>query len=130
MEAENTVEFYYEKLKDCKNPGPILASHFADLYGVPVNKSIIILCNQLIKTFGRFTVFFAFIDLHGSYPDLDLNQNVRPLIYRICSRKFESAHGDLFVQAHTPLDSYLSSIDKELKAIKKRKFKLPTSEGL
>jgi hypothetical protein len=128
MDWENTSEFFYEKLKNTTNPGTVLAAHFGSLYNVDVTKSIIILCNRLIKVFGRFTVFFAILDMAGSYPNL--TDNPYPLLYTICKRKFEAAHGDLFTKAHEPLDAFLSSIDKELRELKKKKTKAPSSEGL
>lgn len=128
-DMENTVEYYYEKLKNATNVGTVMAAHFASLYDVQPSKGIIIMCNRLVKTFGRFTVFFSIVDMAGSYPEP--MENPYPLLYTICKRKFEAAHGDLFIQSYEPLDNFLSSIDKELKTVQKQKrLKIPSSEGL
>lgn len=130
-EMENTAEFYYEKLKTATDPGRILSALFSSLYSVETTRTIIIMCNKLIKVFGRFTLFFAILDMAGSYPDL--TDNPYPLLYTICKRKFEAAHGDVFLQSHESLDSFLSSIDKELLQIQKKnkkKIDVPSSEGL
>jgi len=127
-EMENTVEFYYEKLKGTTNPGTVLAVWFGSLYSVDASKSIIIMCNRLIKVFGRFTVFFAILDMAGSYPEL--SENMYPLLYTICKRKFETAHSDSTIQSHESLDKYVAEMEKKAVAIGKSKKKLPDSEGL
>lgn len=128
MEAENTSEFFYEKLKGSTNPGAVLAAHYCSLYSMEMSKNVVIMCNRLIKVFGRFTVFFSILDMAGSYPELV--ENPYPLLYTICKRKFETAHGDILIPSHESLDNLLSSIDKELKQIRKKNIKIPSSEGL
>lgn len=125
---ENSAEFFYEKLKSDSNPGAILASFYCSLYDIPVSKSEIIMCNRLIKVFGRFTLFFSILDMSGSYPDKP--DNTYPLLYTICKRKFESAHGASVIQSREPLDSFINSITKDINRQKKSKIKIPSSKGL
>lgn len=128
-EFENNSEFYYEKLKDSEKPGTVIAAFYCSLYNVPTSKQLVFMCNKLLSVFGRFTVFFALIDMAGSYPTVE---NAYPLWYTICKRKFEAAHGDVFSRSHESLDGFLSSLDKELAQLKRRKKELdiPSSEGL
>jgi hypothetical protein len=125
---ENTSEFFYEKLKSTDSPGTILASLYSTLYDISPSRKEVIMCNKLVKVFGRFTVFFSILDMAGSYPDGV--ENPYPLLYTICKRKFESAHVDATVQARQSLDPYVDSLRKDLERIKKQKAKIPPSEGL
>jgi hypothetical protein len=125
---ENTSEYYYEKLKTDERPGNVLASLYCSLYDKDITRSEIILCNRLVKVFGRFTVFFSIMDMVGSYPNG--TDNPYPLLYTICNRKFQSAHGDSTIQSRTSLDSYIETMEKEAEKVKKQKIKIPSSEGL
>jgi hypothetical protein len=128
-EFENNSEYYYEKLKDSDKPGAVISAFYCALYNVSPSRTLVTMCNKLLKIFGRFTVFFALIDMAGSYPEVE---NPYALWYTICKRKFEAAHGDVFSRSHESLDPFLSSLDKELAQLKRRKKELdiPSSEGL
>lgn len=125
---ENSSEFYYEKLKNTTNPGPVLAALFGSLYDIVPTRSEIIMMNRLIKVFGRFTLFFSVLDMAGTYPDKV--ENPYPLLYTICKRKFEHSHSDSFIQSHESLDKFLDGVEKELNILKKSKIKVPSSKGL
>lgn len=125
---ENTSEFYYEKLKSSTNPGPILASLLCILYDKEVSRSEVIMCNKLVKVFGRFTTFFSIIDMAGSYPDYP--ENPYPLLYTICKRKFEAVHNGVTTQARESLDGYIANIEREIEKMKKQKLRIPSSKGL
>lgn len=125
---ENSTEFYYEKLKSDNNPGAILAAFYSSLYDIQTTKSEIMMCNRLIKIFGRFTVFFSILDMAGTYPNRP--EVVYPLLYTICKRKFESAHGDSIIQARESLDSFINNMNKEISKQRKSKIKPPSSKGL
>lgn len=60
---ENVSEFFYEKLKDSKNPGVVLAQFYAEILERESGRSEIIMLNKLIKVFGRNSVFFAIMNL-------------------------------------------------------------------
>lgn len=126
---ENNSDYYYSQLKDTDRPGNVMASFYCVLYNVAMTRETLIMCNKLLKVFGRFTVFFSLVDMYGSYPQVD---EPYKMWYTICRRKFEAAHGDVFSRSYEPLDTYLSSIDKELAQARKRnkKLKIPPSEGL
>lgn len=60
---ENISEFFYEKLKSSTNPGVVLAQFYAEILDRESGRSEIIMLNKLIKVFGRFSVFFAIMNL-------------------------------------------------------------------
>lgn len=125
---ENSAEFYYEKLKGSLSPGAVISALYCSNYGIEISRTQIIMFNRLIKMFGRFTVFFAVIDLLGTKQE----QPEEPYgyIYAICKRKFETAHGEATTQAREPLDRFISDLDKQIKATKNKKLKIPSTKGL
>lgn len=125
---ENTAEFFYEKLKSPANTGAVLAAHLSSLYETEITKSAIIMCNKLVRIFGKFTVFFAIIDMAGSYPQPV--ENPYPLLYSICKRRFEQSHVGSLIQSHESLDKFILGLDKEIAQRKKTKVKAPSPEGL
>lgn len=127
---ENSSEFYYEKLRTADNPGVILASFYCSLYDMKVTRSEIIMFNRLVKTFSRFTVYFAVLDMVGSKPNgID---SPYPYLYEICKRRFETTHVDSILQARDSLDKEIKKIDEEIEKLEKsrKKLKIPSSEGL
>lgn len=125
---ENSAEFYYEKLKNDEKPGNILAAMYSSLYGIPITRSEIIMCNRLISVFGRFTVFFSILDMTGTYPQQP--ENPYPLLYTICKRRFEGAHVDSIIQSRENLGAFITKLDKDIQQLKKSKIKFPSSKGL
>lgn len=124
---ENTSEFYYEKLKKAENPGVILATFYCALYGVDVGKSEIIMFNRLLRTFGRFTIFFSILDVAGSKPTK--MESPYAYIYEVCKRRFESAHIDTVAQSRRLLDKFIESLDEEIERNSRKKLKIPPLEG-
>lgn len=125
---ENSSEFYYEKLKTGEKSGAVLASFFCSLYDKPLTKSEIIMFNRLVKVFSKFTVFFAVLDVAGSYPELE--GNVYPLLFTICKRRFETAHPDSTLQSRESLDGFIANIEKEIERLGKKKIGIPPPKGL
>lgn len=125
---ENTVEFYYEKLKTTDTPGRVLAALMCSLYSKDVTKAEIILCNGLLKAFGRFTVFFAIVDMAGTYPEGV--EHPRAMLYTIAKKRFENAHIGSTIQARESLDSFLSNLEKQISKVEGKKLKIPSSKGL
>ncbi len=127
-EMENQAEFFYEKLKNQANPGLVLIEFYAEVTKLPTGRSEIIMINRLIKLFGRFTVYFAIMDLVRY--DGKLTGQVFPLLYTICRSRFERAHDTVFSASHESLDKQLNQLEKELEKSKKAKGKFPSPEGL
>lgn len=126
-EMENQAEFYYEKLKVSTNPGQVLLEFFREVTGLQAGRAEIILINQYIKKFGRFTVYFSILDL-SRYDNLE--GDIRGLLHKICMSRFEKIHTGVFMPAQESLDRLLRELDKEREKAKKSKGKVPTSEGL
>lgn len=125
---ENSSELYYQKLENTTNPGAILAGMYCSLYNVEPTRSEIISMNRLIKVFGRFNVFFGILDMAGGYPDKV--DNMYTLLFAICKRKFEAAHAGAFVNSYESLDRVIDKIQLEAEKLRKKKIKIPSSEGL
>jgi hypothetical protein len=125
---ENSSEFYYEKLKTSDSPGNILAAMYSTLYDITVSRREVMMCNKLVRVFGRYITFFSIIDMAGSYPEQP--ETPLPLLYTICKRRFESAHSDSTIQSRQSLDSYINEIQKDIERVNKQKAKIPSSEGL
>ena len=130
-EMENQAEFYYEKLKISVNPGQVLLEFFREMTDKEAGRAEIIMINRLIKMFGRFTVYFAIMDL-SKYQSDQLNGNLYPLLYTICKSRFEKIHNDTFSPAHESLAREIASLEKEAEKVRKAaaKMKVPSSEGL
>lgn len=125
-QMENQAEFYYEKLKSQLNPGQVLLEFYKEVTGRTDGLGII-LVNKLIKMFGRFTTYFAIMEL-AKYDKLQ--GNVFPLLLTICKNRFEKANDIIFSASHESLDKYLRELDKEREKAMKSKGKIPSSEGL
>ena len=126
---ENRIEYYYEQLKDTITPGITIAEYYCSLYGIEKTKSETILFNRLVGVFGRFTVFFAVNGMRGTYPTPP--ENVFPLLYRICSNRFEETHGESALQSRENLTKVIRDIQQQIAEQRRaRKFTPPSSEGL
>lgn len=128
-EMENQAEFYYEKLKITTNPGQVLLEFFREMTSLVAGRAEIIMINRLIKMFGRFTVYFALMDLSKIEK---LEGNLYPLLYTICKNRFERIHNDTFSPAHESLVREINLLEKEAEKIRKTasKMKVPDAEGL
>lgn len=125
-EMENQAEFYYEKLKESTNVGRDLLEFFTIMTGKDFG---IIMMNKLVKIFGRFTVYFAIMDL-SKYQSDQLNGNLYPLLYAICKGRFERIHSNAFSAQYESLNKLVKELGKEREKARKSKGKVPTSEGL
>lgn len=128
-EMENQAEFYYEKLKVSVNPGQVLLEFFREMTGKEAGRSEIIMINRLIKMFGRFTVYFAIMDL-SKYESDKITGNLYPLLYTICKGRFEKIHVESFIASHESLDRFLKEMEKEREKAHRSKGKIPSAEGL
>lgn len=128
-EMENQAEFFYEKLRISTNPGQVLLEFYRDIINENAGRSEIIMINRLVKLFGRFTVYFAIMDL-SKYDSKDLTGNLFPLVYTICRSRFERVHNVSMDVSQEPLDKMLKELDKEREKARRSRGKVPTSEGL
>ena len=129
-DMENQAEFYYEKLKSNANQGQVLLEFFREMTGLDGGRASIIMINKLIKLFGRFTVYFAIMDLSKN-DKLENGVNLYPLLYTICRNRFERIQNDaVLTVSHESLEKYLKELDKERETAKRSKGKIPDSEGL
>lgn len=130
MEKENVAEFYYEKLKASTNPGLILATLYKELLNRQITKSEIIMYNRLVKIFGRFTVFFATLDLANVTKLSDVPYG---LLYKICKDRLERmSQNDITAASSTDLNKEITSMEKEQEKMKHHKIKVTKNmmEGL
>lgn len=125
---ENQAEFYYEKLKNSPSPGTVLCEFYTEITNKEYGRSEIIMINKLVKVFGRFTVYFAIMDL--SHIVDKMGNNVYGFLYSSCKRRFERSHIDSTVSAYESLSREVTSMSKEIERIGKIKKKFPSSEGL
>lgn len=125
---ENSSDYYYKKLGETEVPGRILAAMYCSHYELPVTRKEVIMCNKLVGTFGRSLVFFAILRMVGSYPEPQ--ENPYPLLYAICTKKFEDTHVGDTIHSRESLNNYIADIDRQLEKIKKQKPKIPPAEGL
>jgi hypothetical protein len=125
---ENSSDYYYEKLKETPNPGAVLAAMMCSMYGMEVTRSEIIICNKLVKIFGRFITYFSIIDMIGSQPEK--LEGIYPYLYTICKRRFEMTHLDYTIQSQISLLPYLKSLTKEIESMKYTVLNPPSPEGL
>lgn len=124
---ENSSEIFFIKLKNSEKPGVTLASYYCTLFGLDVTRSEVIMCNKLVKAFGRQNVFYAIQDIgNRSEPP----EEPYAYLYEVCRRRFEASHIDSTYQARVSLESYISGLEKEIENVKKQKIKIPSSEGL
>jgi len=126
---ENNSEYYLIKLKETETPGKILAEFYCSLYNIIPTKSETMMCNRLVKAFGRFNVFYSILKMSGTYPEKV--EEPSPLLYAICLGRFEKEYDDSVMQARESLLSYVNGIDRDIERVKKEKHKdAPSPEGL
>ena len=127
---ENAAEFYYEKLKTSPTPGVTLSLLYKELLGREIPRSEIIMYNRLVKIFGRFTVFFATLDLANVAKLSDVPYGV---LYKICKDRLERlSQNDITAASSTDLNREITSIEKEQERMKHHKIKVTKEmmEGL
>jgi hypothetical protein len=115
MTSEALADIYYDKLKDADNPGLTLARFFCELNDKQVDKDKVILFNRLLKLFGRYTIYFAIMDLYG-YEGANLD-NIYGLLSYYCKSRLERESKNS--NNSDSLEDFLSEVDKQRKAQKK-----------
>ena len=109
-------------------PGLVLANYYCALFEKDRTRSEIIMCNKLVKVFGRSTVFFSILDMNGYHADKEI-ESPYTLLYTICRKRFEAEHVDSNIQARESLMPYITEVRKEKEKAKKRKVKIPALKG-
>jgi len=84
---ENLAEYYYDQLQTTTNVGLTMAKFYSGIFGTEISRSIIITMNRLIKMFGRFTVYFAILDMFGMEDRVDNKDNPLPLLTYFCKKR-------------------------------------------
>ena len=115
MTKEALADIYYDKLKDTDNPGLILARFFCELNDKQVDKDKVILFNRLLKLFGRYTIYFAIMDVYG-FEGANLD-NIYGLLSYYCKSRLEKESKNS--NNSDSLEDFLSEVDKQRKAQKK-----------
>jgi len=121
--VENLTAYYYEKIGNTNNPGTELAKFFCELFERQVTKSEIILFNKLVKAFGRYTTYFAIIDMWGSNPEQVLDHNWAALTY-YCKRRLDKTNDIPTNDVYKNLTSFIEKKQKEIEELKKEKLKI------
>ena len=105
---EDAAELRYIRLGNTPNPASVLCELYRDIFGVQTGHAEIIMFNKLIKIYGRFTVFFALMDL-ANKSRLD---NPYAYINFMCKTRLERQHR---VSDNLEIDN----LDKQIKRIDK-----------
>jgi hypothetical protein len=116
MTSEALADIYYNKLKDSNNPGLDLARFFCELNDREVDRERVILFNRLLKLFGRYSIYFAIMDLYG-YRDANIDGDVYGLLTYYCKNRLEKESKNSSQSEN--LDDFLSEVEKQKKAQKK-----------
>lgn len=125
---ENKTEYYYEQLKDTITPGVTIADYYCKVYGIEKTKSETMMFNRLVGIFGRFVVFFSVSRMIGTYPEKQ--ENVFPLLYTICSNRFEETHGEFTMQSRENLSKVIKDMQEQIAEQRSaRKFTPRSWEG-
>jgi hypothetical protein len=120
MDGENLADIYYEKLSTTTNPGLVLAQFYRDVSNKPMTKSEIIMFNKLIKTFGRFIVYFSIVDLANT----DIKGNPIALFHTVCKNRLEKKYG-IVLNLEESLEKEINRMDKAIKAQETTKLEIP-----
>lgn len=120
---ENLADLYYEKLSTSTNAGLTLAQFYCELFSITITKAEVILFNRLLKLFGRYTVYFAILDLYG-YEEANLD-NVYGLLSYYCKKRVEAKNGPVLTQdPYVNLNSRIEKIGKQIESQKKTKIEI------
>ena len=120
---ENLADYYYEKLSTSVTPGTELAKFFCELFERSVTKAEIILFNKMVKTFGKYTTYFAILDMWTSNPDQVLDHNWAAIAY-YCKRRLEKTNDTPVNEVYKNLDSFIEKKQKEIEELKKVSLKV------
>lgn len=117
---ENISEYYFEQLKSSQTPGVVLLKFYRELLSKEVTKADAIMINKLIKVFGRFTTFFAILELVNIK---DVTDTPYPLLFRICKNALERSGSDyLTSSSFVNLDRVVADLERKAKKVTFKKL--------
>ena len=120
---ENLADYYYQKINTTNKPGTELARFFCELFNKTVNVGDIKLFNRLVTAFGKYTVYFAILDMWTANPDQVLDHNWAALGY-YCKRRLEKTNDSpINEDAYKSLESFVKEKEKEAEKLKKANLK-------
>lgn len=91
--ADNLAELYLERLNSEGNSGLVLAKFYCELFGLPLEKSKIIMFNKLVKLYSKDNLFFSILDC---YDVENLNpEKIYPLLVYMCKKRIENKNNKL-----------------------------------
>jgi len=85
---ENNADFYYEKLGETSNPGPVIAKFYESTFDLSYSVKHTIMFNKLVKMYGKYIPFFAVLDLF-SYETVEISENMFGLLSYYCKKRME-----------------------------------------
>lgn len=118
---ENSSEYYYEQLNTSTNIGLTLSKFYCETFDVRITKSIIINMNRLIKMFGRFTVYFAIIEMFGMADRVVDRDNPAPLLIYFCKKRTEEKYDITMNSSYEDLTKKIKEIEKKIDEVRKEK---------
>ena len=116
---ENQAEYYYDQLQTTTNVGLTMAKFYSGIFGTEISRSIIITMNRLIKMFGRFTVYFAILDMFGMEDRIDNKDNPLPLLTYFCKKRTEEKYNISLNGSYEDLTKTIKDIEKKLAQVRK-----------
>jgi hypothetical protein len=120
MDGENLSEFYYEQLKDTTNPALVLCRFYDELFSKHHGKSEIIMFNRLLKLYGRFTVYFALLDV-ATMSEVNFDNGIFGLLSYMAKKRIEVKYG-VNINEAKDLNREATSIEKLISKQKKVKL--------
>ena len=118
---ENASEYYYNILNTTPNIGFALSKFYAETFGVQVTRSIVTNMNRLIKMFGRFTVYFAIIEMFGMEDKVTDKDNPTPLLTYFCKKRTEERYDITLNSSYEDLTKKIKEIEKKIDEVRKEK---------
>ena len=122
--TENISEIYYEKLGTTTNPARDLTAFYGSIFEREVGRTEIILFNRLLKLYGRFTVFFAVLDM-TSMDNVNFDKPF-PLLAYFCKKRLESKNGSIMTDL-LYLDNEVSKLERQIEKMKGHKLPIARS---
>jgi len=114
---ENLSELYFSRLNTAPNAGVVLAQFYGVVMGLDVGRSEIIRFNQLVKLFGKTSVFFSIIDASRIDTPTEFPYG---LLFTICKNKLEKTlESNMAMTSMFSLEKRISDMEKDIAKVKK-----------
>lgn len=115
---DNLVDFYLAKIKDTNNAGEHLYKLYNTLFNAKWSQSTLMQFHRMTRTYGRYRVFFALLDIYDSYVSRKkkfITENPYPLIVHVIKNSLkEEYEGDIEKDSRN-LSKYIEEVKKHLK---------------